>query len=119
MLPQAHVSWLAPQVLSLRLQMKRKEKKRACFYIAGMEKFENDQFFKQPEEPMKTSQKRQAPSEEHLNLSSLHDEIVNRLPDVYQSQIRFFPANGIMIQAMYKLMKPNGVLSKEGFSYSG
>ena len=87
-----------------------------------MQIFEDDPFFKQSEVTV-MSQKRQTTTanEEFANkFSSVQDQLLSgRLSDVFHSQIRFFPANNVMVQAMYKLMKPNGVLTKEGFSYYG
>ena len=82
-----------------------------------MDRFKDDPFFQHDNEPTTTTQKR---AETFVNESedafySFRDEILKNLTNVFNSKIRYFPANVLMIQAMYRLMRPGGVLEQEGF----
>ena len=82
-----------------------------------MERFKDDPFFQHDNEPTTTTQKR---AETFVNESedafySFRDKILKNLTNVFNSKIRYFPANVLMIQAMYRLMRPGGVLEQEGF----
>ena len=89
------------------------------FFSKGMAKFENDPFFKFSQSAS-TAEKRETFDDIfERSFYSVQETMNNNLTRNFDSHIQYFPANVLMIQAMYKLMKPNGVLSKEGFSYYG
>ena len=83
--------------------------------------FADDPFFKKSKGTV-ILEKRSAP-EFHEDVDnkciSSQDPFLAKRSDTFSSSIRFFPANKIMVQAMYALLKPNGVLQKEGFSRDG
>ena len=87
-----------------------------------MQVFRDDPFFKLSEDDVVAPEKRHARDEDEdfrYKCSKKEDAVLTKRSDIFSSRIRLFPANVIMIQAMYKLMKPNGVLAKEGFTYDG
>eukprot|EP00794_Sanderia_malayensis_P014313 gene14313-15802_t len=81
-----------------------------------LKRFKEDPFFAQTNRNNASCDKDASIKEKRESNDALDDELERIRKDVFHSTIQLFPADEIVIQAMYSLFSSNGVLKKEGFT---
>ena len=84
-----------------------------------MHKFESDPYLRKLEHSQTVEESDISCKEKRYIFYQKKEELQKNLTNVFDSKVRLFPTTVVMIQAMYKLMKPGGILNKEGFQSSG